>query len=64
MTKLEQAFSEAAKVSLPEPDALADLILQELSSENRWTEAFARSQDQLEQLADEALSEHRAAPLL
>ena len=60
MTKLEQAFSEAAKLSPPEQDALADLILQELASENRWTEAFARSQEQLGQLADEALSEHQA----
>ena len=60
MTKLEQAFSEAAKLSPPEQDALADLILQELASESRWSEAFERSQDKLAQLADEALNEHRA----
>jgi hypothetical protein len=60
MTKLEHAFLEAAKLSPSEQDALADLILQELASESRWSEAFGRSQDKLEQLADEALNEHRA----
>ena len=60
MTKLELAFLEAAKLSPPEQDALAELILQELASEKRWDDDFERSQEKLEQLADEALQEHRA----
>ena len=60
MTKLEHAFAEAAKLSPSEQDALAELILQELTSERRWAEAFEGSQDKRERLADEALKEHRA----
>jgi len=60
MTKLELAFSEAAKLSPSEQDALAELILQELASEARWADAFDRSQDKLQRLGDEALNEHRS----
>jgi hypothetical protein len=38
-----------------EQDALA-----ELESERRWEEAFSRSTDALDRLAEEALAEHRA----
>ena len=58
---LEQAFAEAAKLSEPEQEALAAWILEELASERRWQDAFARSADVLERLADEALAEHRGA---
>ncbi len=58
MTKLlEKAFAEAAKLPKEQQDAVAALILQELTSEHRWAEAFARSQDKLAALADEALAE-------
>jgi urease gamma subunit len=61
MTKLlERAFKEAGKLSQEEQDKLARVLLDELASERRWDELFARSQDILEQLADEALEEHRA----
>jgi hypothetical protein len=60
MTKLEQAFAEAAKLPPTEQDALADLILRELASERRWIKAFDDSQAELAALADEALDEHRA----
>ena len=59
MTKLERAFAEAAKLPPADQDALAEWILEELASEKRWAEAFARSTDMLERLADEALAEHR-----
>lgn len=59
MTKLESAFAEAAKLPPEEQDVLADWILEELTSEKRWTEAFAGTPGALERLADEALSEHR-----
>ena len=57
---LEKACAEAAKLPQDEQDAFAALMLEELDAERRWTEAFAHSQDQLAQLAAEALAEHRA----
>jgi hypothetical protein len=56
---LEKAFAEAAKLPREEQEALAALLLDELASEHRWTEAFAHSQDELSSLADEALGEFR-----
>ena len=61
MTKLlEKAFSEVGKLSEEEQDRLAQLLLDELASEQKWDELFASSQDTLKTLADEALAEHRA----
>lgn len=58
MTRLlEKAFEEASKLPEREQDALAELLLSELASEKRWEEAFAKSQDELALLADEALRE-------
>src|SRR5262249_9544079 len=57
---LEQAFREASKLSEAEKDALAEAIRAEIASEEDWEEAFEKSQDVLEKLADEALGEHRA----
>ncbi len=61
MTKLlEKAFNEASKLPQEEQDALAERLLDELASEQRWDEAFNDSQDELSRLADEALAEfHR-----
>ena len=58
-TLLEKAFAEAQKLPLDEQEALAQWILDELASEQRWMQAFERSQDALAKLADEALAEHR-----
>ena len=57
---LERAFAAASKLSEPEQDAVASLLLAELDSERRWALAFASSQDQLAALADEALREFEA----
>ncbi len=58
MTKLlEQAFTEASKLTQSEQDLLARFLLADLASERRWSEAFANSQVQLAGLADEALAE-------
>lgn len=57
---LEQAFTKASRLSSEEQDTLATLILKEIEAEQHWDSAFANSQDTLAQLADEALSEHRA----
>ncbi len=56
---LERAFAEAAKLPAPDQNEFAEWILNALSSERRWAEAFAGSQDVLAMLADEALAEHR-----
>jgi hypothetical protein len=63
MTKaLKQAFEAASR--LPDQDQdqdeLAAAVLEELEADERWEAAFARSQDALERLADEALDEYRA----
>jgi hypothetical protein len=57
---LEQAFTQASKFSEMEQNLLAKRILAEMDSEQHWNKAFARSEDLLSQLADEALAEHRA----
>jgi len=57
---LEKAFAEVTKLSEPEQDELAGWILEELASERRWDKAFANSRGVLQQLASEALAEHRA----
>lgn len=57
---LEKALSEVAKLPPAEQDALAAILLNELASEKRWTESFAKSQDALAKLAKEALAEDAA----
>jgi hypothetical protein len=60
MTKaLEKAFNEASKLSEGEQNALGEWLLSEIESEQEWDHAFARSQDLLARLADEALAQHR-----
>jgi hypothetical protein len=57
---LEQALAEVRKLSQSKQDAIATLILQELADEQRWDEAFARSQDQLARAAAKARDDIRA----
>jgi len=57
---LEKALNEVAKLPPTEQDAVAAILLEELASEQRWAESFAKSQDLLENLAEEALAEYRA----
>ena len=60
MTRLlEKAFEEASKLPEEDQDALAEMLLNDLASEERWTEAFAKSQDELALLAKEALIEFK-----
>lgn len=59
MTKLlDKALSEVAKLPASEQDAVAALVLEELASEKRWSLSFAKSQDLLAKLAEEALQEY------
>ena len=57
-TRLEQAFTEASKLSPKEQDALADWLLAELRSEKKWDKLFASSQEVLSKLSSEALAEY------
>ena len=59
-TRLEQAFTEASKLSPKEQDALADWVLAELRSEDKSDRLFANSQDVLSKLASEAIAEYRS----
>ena len=56
---LEKAFTEIQKLPDHDQDVIASLILEEMLAERKWDEAFAKSQDQLALLADEALTEYR-----
>ena len=60
-TLLQQAFERASELPQEEQDKFARFLLSELDAERRWAELFSRpeSEDVLERLADEALSEHR-----
>ncbi|HEX3578079.1 MAG TPA: hypothetical protein VHY33_05895 [Thermoanaerobaculia bacterium] len=57
---LEKAMAEAAKLPEEEREAVGAWILAELESERRWDELFAKSQDVLGRLAEEARREYRA----
>jgi hypothetical protein len=61
---LERAFTEASKLPDAEQDSFASLLLAELESERRWSQAFASTQDQLATLADEALRDFEAGETL
>ena len=59
MTKLlEKAFEVATKLPPDQQDAVAAIVLDEISSEQRWDDAFAKSQDVLSALAQEALRDY------
>jgi hypothetical protein len=61
MTKmLQKALEEASRLPPDEQDALAARILEEIDSERRWDELFAKSPHVLEKLAEEAKAELRA----
>ena len=57
---LEKAFAEASRLPERDQDAIAEVVLAELASEERWSKLFEGSQDVLADLAEEALAEHRA----
>ena len=57
---LEKALSLVAKLPAPEQDAVAAIVMEELASEQRWTDSFAKSQDLLAKLAEKALIDHAA----
>jgi len=57
---LQKALNQAAKLPDAEQDAVAAILLEEMASEQRWSESFAKSQDLLAERAQKALAEHAA----
>ena len=54
-------MTQLLEKALPsDQDTVATNMLEELASEQKWTELFAKSQDALARIAEEALAEHRA----
>ena len=53
-------MAEASKLPEQEQEAFAAWILAELESERRWDDLFARSQDMLAKMAEEARREYRS----
>ena len=65
MTKfLEKALAEASKLQDVEQNIIAKWLLEELAAEKKWEQRFAESEDILEQLADEALEEHKKGKMM
>lgn len=56
---LKAAFDAASRLPAKERDAVAELLLAELASEEKWEARFAESQAALSLLAKEALDEHK-----
>jgi hypothetical protein len=56
---LQRAIREVLLLRESEQDAIASIILDELADEKRWAEAFARSQDKLNRMADKVRAENR-----
>ena len=61
MTRLlEQALAKIRTLPDAEQDAIAQIVLDEIESERRWDELFAKSPQKLGKLADKAWAEHEA----
>ena len=57
---LMSAVAQAEKLPPAEQDVLAAILIEEIESEKRWSQSFARSEHMLEALAAEALAEFKA----
>ena len=61
---LQKVIDEVSQLPPDEQETFAAWMLEELRSEQRWNELFARSQDMLARMADDALAEHKAGKTL
>ena len=57
---LEKVFNEVSKLPKGKQDALAAVLLEELTSDALWQQSFKKSATALAQLADEALDEFKS----
>ncbi len=55
---LKDVLAKLEKLSPERQNELAALLIAEMEADERWDELFAKSQDELEAMADEALDEH------
>lgn len=60
VTKLAEAIARIQELDPESQEMWGAWILEEIDSERKWDELFARSQDLLEEMADQALAEERA----
>ncbi len=61
MTKLlEDAIAKVRELPDSEQNAIAQIVLDEIESERRWDELFAKSPEKLRSLADRVWAEHEA----
>ena len=56
---LKKAFEVVSRLPVDEQDAVAQWLLAELAAEQEWEERFAKTQDALSVLAQEASEEHQ-----
>lgn len=56
---LEKAIDRVSVLPAKKQNALAHLLLDEMSADTRWDESFKASQNELAELAASALAEHR-----
>ena len=57
---LSAAVATAAKLPDEEQNVLAAILLEEMESEERWSNLFAGSQNLLQQMASEAIQDFQA----
>ena len=55
---LKDVLARLDKLSPERQNELAVLLLSEMEADERWDVLFAKSQDEIEAMADEALDEH------
>jgi len=57
-TLLETAFQKASHLPAGEQNIVARMLMEEIESEQKWDELFANSEQELADLAEEALHEY------
>ncbi len=57
---LQQAMAKIQELPIPDQDAIASLILEELADDQRWAESFSRSQNRLAEMAIKVREDIRA----
>lgn len=58
--KLKEAIAAIEQLPEDEQEEMAELILLEIATASKWDESFAKSQDLLKRMADEAHAQYLA----
>jgi methylase of polypeptide subunit release factors len=56
---LDEAYAVAKELPEDEQEAIGAVLLAEIDADRRWDELFSRKSDVIEQMADQALEDHR-----